>query len=117
MDAFEPYFEYSMGCVCGIPRVTLTGTVEDWQRMRSRVEVLATYDLEWWISRVRPILDEFVSTAEGNPNRAFWRAIYKPEKVYLRDMLRLAGSATSFLISVATRNLATIPSTGPELIG
>jgi hypothetical protein len=87
MDTFEPFFDYRMRCVCGIPRVTLAGTAEDWRRMRSRVEVLATYDLEWWISRVRPILDEFVRTAEGKPDRAFWRAIYKPEKVYASELV------------------------------
>jgi len=29
MDCFSRYFEYSMICICGIPAITLTGTVED----------------------------------------------------------------------------------------
>lgn len=82
MDTFASYFEYLIRCVCGIPRITLTGTVEDWQRIRARVEVLETFDLGWWVSRLRPILDEFVQAASGRPRAEFWQAIYKPKTAY-----------------------------------
>ena len=71
-----------MSCLCGIPKVTLEGTPEDWRRIRDRVEVLATFELECWVSRLRPILDEFVLTAEGHPTLEFWQAIYKPKQAY-----------------------------------
>jgi hypothetical protein len=82
MDSYSTYFTYKMRCVCGIPEVTLHGSVEDWERIRARVEVLATYGLEWWVGRLRPILDELVLTAAGRPNRTFWQAIYKPKNAY-----------------------------------
>jgi hypothetical protein len=82
MDSFSSYFDYRMGCICGIPRITIEGSPEDWQRIRARIEVLGTYGLEWWVSRLRPILDEFVLTAGGLPTREFWKAIYKPQKAY-----------------------------------
>jgi hypothetical protein len=82
MDTFASYFDYAMMCVCGIPKITIEGSLDDWQRIRARVEVLSTYELEWWVSRLRPILDEFVLTAGGYPTREFWKAIYKPEKAY-----------------------------------
>jgi hypothetical protein len=85
MDAYSCYFKYHMLCVCGIPAITLTGSVADWQRMRDRIEVLETYDLHWWISRLRPILDEFIKTIQGRPDREFWQAIYKPKKSYSRE--------------------------------
>ena len=85
MDTYARYFEYCVMCICGIPQITVRGTVADWGRMRDRVEVLATYGLEWWVSRVRPILDEFVRAASGDPDRDFWRAIYKPERAYGRE--------------------------------
>jgi uncharacterized protein DUF4419 len=47
--------------------------------MRQRIEVLETFDLKWWVSRLRPILDEFIDTAEGKPRRELWKAIYKLE--------------------------------------
>ncbi|HYI93066.1 MAG TPA: DUF4419 domain-containing protein [Bryobacteraceae bacterium] len=78
MDTYSPYFDYSLSmCICGIPNITLTGTVEDWQRIRERIEVLETFGLEWWVSRLRPILDEFVRAASGRPERDFWRGMYK----------------------------------------
>lgn len=82
MDSYATYFSYVMGCVCGIPKVTLQGTEEDWTRIRERIEVMATYELEWWVKSLRPILDEFITTAAGRPNAEFWKAIYKPEAVY-----------------------------------
>jgi hypothetical protein len=85
MDTFSSYFTYVMYCVCGIPKITIEGTPDDWRRIRARVEVLATYDLEWWVSRLRPILDEFVLAAEGRPNTEFWQAIYKPVKAYATE--------------------------------
>ena len=82
MDTYARFFEYIVICVCGIPQITVQGTVADWQRMRDRIEVLATFGLEWWVSRVRPILDQFVRAASGDPDRDFWRAIYKPRRSY-----------------------------------
>ena len=82
MDCFSSYFTYSMMCVCGIPSITLTGTLADWERIRSRVEVFESFGLEWWVARLRPILDEFVRTIEGRPSVEFWRAIYKPQEAY-----------------------------------
>jgi len=82
MDCYSSYFTYAMNCVCGIPKITVTGSVEDWQRIRERVEVLETYRLRWWVRRLRPILDEFIRTVEGTPNLQFWQAIYKPKEAY-----------------------------------
>jgi hypothetical protein len=75
MDAYQRYFEFIITCVCGIPTITLEGTPEDWQRMRERIEVLSTFDLRWWTSRLAPILDQFI-----------WQAIYKPARVYATDL-------------------------------
>ena len=82
LDAYSSYFTYGIRFICGIPNVTLTGSTADWQRIRARVEVLATYGLEWWVSRLRPILDECVNTVDGHPNLEFWQAICKPKRAY-----------------------------------
>lgn len=86
MDAYKRYFKFVVMCVCGIPCITLEGSPEDWQRIRERIEVLATFGLEWWTSRLALILDEFISTAKGAPDLSFWQAIYKPEQVYASEM-------------------------------
>jgi hypothetical protein len=64
----------------------LEGTPGDWQRIRDRIELLATFGLEWWTSRLAPILDEFVATANGAPDLSFWQAIYKPQRAYATEM-------------------------------
>lgn len=87
MDTYSGYFDYMMLSICGIPKITLTGTVEDWQRIRDRVEVLETFGLSWWIDRLRPILDQFIRTAEGTPDLEFWQAICKPKYAYGGDVI------------------------------
>ncbi len=77
MDAVQAYFEYEFMTLCGIPRVTLLGTVEDWKRVRVRVENLAEFELKWWVDALRPVLDEFVRAASGKADPEFWRSIYK----------------------------------------
>jgi len=82
MDCYSSYFEYQMMCLCGIPKIRLLGSLDDWQRIRARVEVIATFGLEWWVARLRPILDELVRTAGGSIDLKFWQAIYKPKHTY-----------------------------------
>lgn len=82
MDAFQQYFEYQVSFICGIPTVTLKGTVADWVEIRRRVDVMEGYHLEWWTDRLKPLCDAFVETAKGAPSRTFWRHIYSPKEIY-----------------------------------
>jgi hypothetical protein len=82
MSAFKRYFDYRMVCICGIPSITLEGTPEDWRKIRERVDVLGEYELSWWTSRLAPVVDEFVRTAEGHPDPDFWQCIYMPSETY-----------------------------------
>lgn len=77
MDAVQSYFEYSFVTLCGIPAVTLEGSVEDWELVRDRVVRLGQYDLSWWTNAVVPIMDEFVKAAKGTPTASFWKNLYK----------------------------------------
>jgi len=79
MDAVQSYFEYSCVSACGIPAVTLEGTVEDWEKVRERAGQLDRFDLAWWTDKVVPILDEFIRVAKGNPTPSFWKQLYKKE--------------------------------------
>lgn len=82
MDAFSPYFDYFMVCVCGIPSITLLGTVEDWRSIRQRIGVLDEFECGFWTRSLGPIFDEFVAAAEGNADPTFWKRIYKPVDAY-----------------------------------
>lgn len=87
LDAMSAYFEYCMTFVCGIPRITLTGTPADWRAIRARIDVLAELDLAWWCASLAPIADRLVAAAEGRPNVEFFRHIYKPRKAYGPDLV------------------------------
>lgn len=87
MDAFRQYFDCKLMAACGIPKITLLGTVEDWQSICDRVRMMAEYNLSWWTDRLLPICEEFVKTASGNPSLSFWQQIYKPQAVYADDVI------------------------------
>ncbi|MBZ5711860.1 DUF4419 domain-containing protein [Nannocystis pusilla] len=77
MDAMQQYFSYELNTLCGIPEVTLTGTVDDWVRLRHKALALAEYGLEWWTRLLAPVLDEFVAAARGRPDVEFWHHLFK----------------------------------------
>jgi hypothetical protein len=77
MSAMKNYFKFQLMTKCGIPEISLTGTVEDWKNIRTRAQVLSEYKCEWWIDQLIPSLDHFVSMAEGNPNIEYWDNFYK----------------------------------------
>ena len=43
LDAMRSYFTYDLDTFCGIPAITLEGTVEDWQALADRAERLARW--------------------------------------------------------------------------
>lgn len=43
MGALKNYFEYKSWLTCGLPQVTLEGTIEDWQNIRQRIEFIRTF--------------------------------------------------------------------------
>lgn len=82
LDAFKCYFDYTIKCVCGIPWITLEGTVADWQKLRQKIEGLTFLNMDWWLKRLRPICDEFIAFAEGHLNRKHWQNICKLTEAY-----------------------------------
>lgn len=85
MDTVKKYFDYRIRSLCGIPKITLEGTVEDWQSIRQRIEQFAEFDLQWWLDGLIPVIDQFVTTVSLSNeygesearNQAFWRSFYK----------------------------------------
>lgn len=77
MHAMQEYFDVFATSLCGIPRITLEGTVEDWRALLRRFEAFRHYDLSDWVARVVPLLEQFIQAAEGNVDRAFWNNLYK----------------------------------------
>lgn len=80
MDAMKSYFEYGCMTMCGIPNIELLGTVEDWEKLRSKVNgwvFEGRAELSWWTTPIKRILDEFVQAAKGVVNKEWWESFYK----------------------------------------
>jgi hypothetical protein len=77
MDAMKSYFDYGLLISCGIPEVVIDGTAADWEAIETRVQKLATYDLEWWIQDLKPILTEFTKAARHEADPIFWKNMIK----------------------------------------
>ncbi len=87
LDAMSPYFDFRLACICGIPRITLTGTPADWRSIRARIDVLTELDLASWCASLAPIADRLAAAADGRPDVEFFRRIYKPREAYGWDRI------------------------------
>ncbi|MEL7242347.1 MAG: DUF4419 domain-containing protein [Cyanobacteria bacterium J06573_2] len=87
MDALKQYFDYRLYAICGIPWITVRGTVDDWKKIRERVEIIAQYDLDWWTKRLIPICNGIVETVAGKPILEFWQHICKPQSMYGGELI------------------------------
>jgi hypothetical protein len=83
MCSFQQYFTYQLDLICGIPQVTLLGTVDDWRLLRQKIERLVEFDgadklmSEQWVPVLREVLDNFVESANNGSenNLDFWNQI------------------------------------------
>ena len=82
MDTFKRYYDYVAVCICGIPEVTLEGTVADWQEIERRVAELPRWGLGFWTEHLAPICAQFTRARGGDIDREHWQAIYKLRDAY-----------------------------------
>lgn len=79
MGVMQKYFDYKFQLCCGLPEVTLLGSVEDWTNIRSRVEKLKEYEhnnmMNRWVQLLSPVLDKFIETAAGSPDLIWWNSV------------------------------------------
>ena len=83
MCAFQAFFKYVIVFICGIPQVTLMGTVDDWQNLLDRSARLADFDdgtgviTNEWLPMLQGVLMEFVESARNGSesNLDFWDQI------------------------------------------
>ncbi|KAF0693359.1 Aste57867_15674 [Aphanomyces stellatus] len=97
MASMKKYFTYLFGLCCGIPNVTLLGTVDDWLAIRSRVDKLLEFGLGEWVVMLASILDEFIDAAKGNVDTGFWQRICH-EKEGGSGPSYLSGWITAFCV-------------------
>lgn len=77
MATMKEYFSYKMCLACGIPQVTLAGTVEDWQEIHDRVDKLHNYGeiCSKWAALLKKITTQLLQTSRGVIDLQFWSQI------------------------------------------
>ncbi|KAK5580419.1 hypothetical protein RB653_000436 [Dictyostelium firmibasis] len=84
MATLKSYFEYKMVLRCGLPEVTIYGTVDDWIDIKNRIEKLKDFDypdnkdgkcMETWSKMLHPIIDKIIESVNGTPDTKWWNRI------------------------------------------
>lgn len=84
MDSMQHYLTYKMVCSCGIEKVGLQGTIDDWYMLRKQVDGLKKFHLNrkcryfWlthWVDDLLVIIDQFIDTFQGKVDIDFWNKV------------------------------------------
>ena len=62
---------------CGLPYVTIEGSIEDWGKIKEKLTNLKKYKLEFWINKLIPIINQIIETKKGNVDKEFWLQMIK----------------------------------------
>lgn len=82
MSTFKSYFDYEIECLCGIAKVDLTGTLDDWMMLRQKaVNCITVFNRERllvdWGKHFITVLDKLIETYKGNVDGRFWSLIIR----------------------------------------
>ncbi|KAN0019394.1 hypothetical protein ACTFIU_002602 [Dictyostelium citrinum] len=80
MSITKKYFYYSISSNCGLPKVTLNGSVDDWINLKERAIRLKEFNnkedhMNKWLGYLLPVLDNFIESSRGNPDKEWWNKI------------------------------------------
>ena len=115
MSAMKNYFKYEVvRLVCGISSITLEGSLEDWEKIKSKFEFFSKeeFGLNPWIKSLIPIIDKIIETKSYyNQNktiteelRHFWKDIIRVKRggIYQPDVID--GWIIKFVPNVSGEN-------------
>lgn len=84
MAIVSKYFSYGIGFMCGVPSMTLEGTVQDWIELKAKAERLTSFDkpeLTRWYHLLVPVFDHFIRAFAAENHEAdiegFWKHMVK----------------------------------------
>ncbi|HEY0668079.1 MAG TPA: DUF4419 domain-containing protein [Sphingobacteriaceae bacterium] len=81
MESMKEFFNYKVVIIgCGIPEVTVKGSVKDWEKILERLDYLSKYDLKWWTSELSPVIKKIIETKKGKLDKQFWMNMVKYHK-------------------------------------
>ena len=107
MSAMKHYFKFEvlMGG-CGISSITLEGSIEDWEKIKTKLKYLSNYALKWWTKNLIPIIDNIIITKKyyekyhniNNELINFWKTMIRTKgKGDLYNPLMINGWIIKFI--------------------
>ncbi|EFA78133.1 hypothetical protein PPL_08782 [Heterostelium album PN500] len=81
MATMKNFFQFKYQLCCGLPSVTLLGSVEDWKSLKDKAQRLVEFDvgeqklMSKWSAMLLPILDQFIQSVNGKPDISWWNRI------------------------------------------
>jgi hypothetical protein len=97
MDHQQKFFSYSFCLQCGVRRVGLKGTLEDWQLLRKYISgmrafavpegtkdvyFLSKHTYSAWLDDLTDIADNLIATYKGEPVVAWWNNMITERRTY-----------------------------------
>ena len=82
MGVMKHYFEYYLKGMCGLPKITLEGTLDDWKKLREKAQHLASFGIEClthWSGLLDIVLQKLVDSYDGKLDMEFWSHIIRAE--------------------------------------
>jgi len=78
MGAMQKYFDFKLELCCGLPRVTLLGTIDDWNSILSRITKMESFEdetIQQWSKVLSFVMHNFVNAFQGRVDTYFWNRI------------------------------------------
>jgi len=76
MNTASKYYDYTMCTKCGIPEFHIYGTIEDWKKLKNKIQILDVIDLGEYKKKLENFLDEVILSYTTDNNK-FWINYYK----------------------------------------
>ena len=100
MGVMKHYFEYKVMFLCGIPKVTLEGSLEDWKKLQQKISHLGSFGvdcLSHWSGLLGYVLQKMVDSYEGKVDTDFWSRIVTRESYGSGGQSRISGWINVFM--------------------
>lgn len=80
LSIFKKYFKYTIDGTCGISKVTIEGTIEDWELLLKKIIEIGNLDEEiiFWIDEIKKIVQKIINTLETR----------KPDIQFFKNMVQ-----------------------------
>jgi len=79
MSSMQYYFDYHLSTMCGIPKINIDGSKEDWEMIKIKANKFLELipDLKLWMNHLNEIFQNFIDAFDNKIDKTFWNSLYK----------------------------------------